>query len=459
MPENDQNRSIKDFFSKLLSRKKTPADSSAKETEKVKTSVPKLILKIFLWFIAATIALLLLVIIFINPILTFSVTNVGSAVTGLDITVDDIDLSLANGTFKIINLQATNPAGYETPLIVNLGTFYISWDKDSLLSDKILIRNIELRKLHVNAEVNDSGKLNFLALAEKFIPAESAPPAPEPAEKTVPPQVWIEKFSIQDIALNWRDKRKEYCIDGFGFYLEKLDGSLTGGEININNIRVANPKSYALGDMLAIGDIKVKLIPETIYSPAPVIDDVSIAGLFACAEFSTDGDFNILALVDSFQNLLPQPPETDAGKPAEKEPEKNPSQQPKAELKSLSLSQSWFHLEDDRIKVPVKIPLAYAMSNYSFVDDMNINPLPFLHEQAIWLRDTCSGVTNADQLALNFVKSAAESGMKLFTSAGGLLVKGASSASGALVQGGGVLIDKTHESGKKVINGIVEVFK
>lgn len=440
---------------------------------KKKPSVPKLLLGIFLWIIAALMACILLILIFIEPILDFSVTNIGSGVTGLNITLDNIDLSLTDGTFKIVNLKVTNPKGFESETMLELGTFYASWDTDSLFTDKIIIHDIEVRKLYVNAEVSEEKKLNFIALAEKFaqeqnenVKNDDSDTSENQSPNTQPPQVWIEKFSIEDFRFNWIDKRKEYSIHGFGAALEKLEGSLTDGGIIIRNFKIANPESFALRELLAIEGIDIELAPETLYSSAPQINKVSISGLTACAEFNKSGDFNVLALVDSLQDLFPGEASAAEKQPADTaENDADTQTQPQAELKSFSLSDSWFHLEDDRLKIPVKVPLVYNISDFQFIDTGDIDILPFLHEQAKFLQKTCSGVTNADQLALNFFTNAAESGVKLFKSAGQVLWNGAGKAGNilvdggsAIVDGGGKILDSTHESGKKVIKKIVNIF-
>lgn len=465
MKENDPQKKtlvskVKSWFS---SRKK---DDSGKEK---KRSLPKVLLGVFLWIIAALMACTLLILIFIDPFLNFSLTTVGSGVTGLNITLDNIELSLTDGTFKIVNLKVTNPEGFETETMLELGTFYASWDNDSLLTDKIIVHNIEVRKLYVNAEVSDKGKLNFIALAEKFVkPQTEGKKEPEnPAPSAPPPQVWIEKFSIEDFKFNWTDKRKEFSIDGFGAALEKLEGSLTEGGIAIRNIKIANPGSFNIRELLAIEKIDIELDAPTLYSPAPKINKVAVSGLSTCAEFNKSGDFNVLLLVDSMENLFPaaavEKEEKQAQAPAE-ETNDNGNTQPQAELKALSLS-GWFHLEDDRLRIPVKIPLAYAMTDFQFIDTGDIEILPFLRKQAEFLKKTCSGVTNADQLALNFFSNAAESGVKLFKSAGQAIWDGAGKAGNVLVNGGsaivdgsGKMLDSTHKSGKKVINKIVDIF-
>ena len=477
-----EKKSLKTFAEKIKSI--FTARKKKQENEK-KRSIPKLILKIFLWCFGSIIALFLLLWAFINPFLKFSITTVGSGVTGLDITLDNIELSLAHGTFKIINLKVSNPEKFDAPSMLELGTFYTSWKNSSLLTKKIIIHNIEVRNLLVTAEVNESGKLNFLALAEKFVPADKKeidkPDEPEirkAKSTTPPPEVWIEKFSLENFDFNWLDKRKEFSIHGFGASLEKIAGSLTNGTVTIQNFRVDNPQNYNIDKLLKIDGINIELDPQTLYSQAPVIKNVEISGLTACAEFSTDGDFNVLALVDSMQNIFPaqeesadQPPKTAQVENNTAAADENEEEvQPQAELKAFKLSSSWFHLEDDRLRIPVKVPLFYAMSDFQFFEDSDFDILPFLHKQALLLRDTCAGVTNADQLAVNFVKTTAESGIRLFKSAGGAIVDGAGAVGGAIVDGAGSagkalldgsskIIQGTNESGKKVFNKLLDTFR
>ncbi len=455
---------IKSFF---VIRGKNP------DNEK-KRSLPATVLKIFLWFFVSIVALLLLLWAMINPFLKFSITTIGSAVTGLNITLDNIELSLAGGTFKIVNLKVSNPENFDAPSMLELGTFYTSWHNGSLLTEKIIIHDIEIRKLHITAEVNKSGKLNFIALAEKFIPADAEKPDEPEVKKektaTPPPEVWIGKFVLDDFDFNWIDKREEFSIHGFGASLENITGSLTDGTFVIKNLKVDNPENYNINELLKIGNIDILIDPETIYTQVPVIKNIEVSGLTACAEFSNDGDFNVLALVESMQNIFPDPETDDESDQKAKALENDSTQESQAELKAFSLGSSWFHLEDDRLRIPVKVPLAYAINDFKFFNDGNIDILPFLHKQAVMLRDTCAGVTNADQLTINFVKTAAESGMKMLKSAGGIFVDGAGSVGETLLEGasgaGNILIDSSNKliegtdgSGKKVFNKLFDTLR
>lgn len=445
------------------------------KNEKI-NSLTKLVLKIFLWCLVSIFAIALLLLIFIEPILKFSVTTIGSKVTGSNITLDSVELSLSRGIFKIVNLKVGNPENFDSPGMLELGTFFTSWDNKSLLTKKIIIHDIEVRQLHVTAEVNESGKLNFLALAEKFAPKDAGKTADPEVKKagpsTPPPEIWIEKFVLEDFDFNWIDRRKEFSIHGFGASFEKIDGSITGGNIIIKNLQVDNPESYKLDNLLEIIDINIQLDPQTLYSQTPVIKNIEVSGLTACAEFNNNGEFNVLALVDSLQNIFPEKtpadpqPETDN---AENDESGN-APQPQAELKSFSLTGSWFHLEDDRMQIPVKVPLMYAISDFQFFDDNNIDILPFLHKQAVMLQETCSGVTNADQLTINFVKTAAQSGARIFKSAGNILLGGAEDAGKTLINSaadaGNILIDSGNKlingdkkSGKKVLNKLFDAFR
>ena len=439
-------QTAKDFFQKLFRKKKS------QKTE-TKISIPKLILKIFLWFSGILLSLILLILIFIDPILRFSVTKIGSMVTGLEISVGNIELSLIQGNFKMANLKVSNPDGFGAPEMLNLGSFYIAWDNNSLFTDEIIVKNIEVRNLHINAQVNQSGKLNFLAVAEKFAPATTA----EPPDAATAPQkkLWIEQFSIIGFHFKWIDQREKYNINGFGVDLEELSGSLTAGSVQIKSLKVSNPENYAIDKLISVESVSVSFNPQTIYTPAPVINDVTVSGLTVLAEFNKSGDFNILAIVDSFQDIFPPENEISTEKNPDAatetiDPENGEATtQGGVKLSAFTLRNSWFHFEDDRTKIPMKIPLYYTQNDsLLFGDDTDIEILPFLHKHAVCLRDACDGVTDANQLALNFVKNAAQQGISIFTKTGGIIING-----------GEILIDGTKNSGKKVIDSIVEIFK
>ena len=432
----------------LFQRKKDDGNNEKNDGRKDKKKQPvwKVISKIILWILAILAALILLVIIFLNPLLDFAVTVVGSSIIGAPVSVDKIELSISDGTFDITNLQVGNPENFSSPAMLKLGAFHISLDKDSLFSDEIIINDIEVHKLHVTAEVNQDGKMNFLTLIEGL--QEKFPPSEEKTEPDAPaPKVLVKQFSLEDFKFTWIDARGEFNINGFGASLARLSGSLTGGNIDIESFAISNPDAYDISHMLKIASITVKIDPDTLQTPAPVIKCIEISGMQSQAEFSKSGGFNVLDVVESFQALVPAgEDDAEAADPAESDADAGVTggeDAPAPQLDYFLLSNSSFSLRDDRIKIPVSIPLYVAKTDQTIiVNDTDI--LETMHEYAVWLRDQCTGVTDGSDLVLKFLGDTAGSGLKIIEETGKTGVK---------------LLQNTNQSGQQVINDRINVFK
>ena len=142
--------------------------------------------------------LIIILVSFRDRIIKTVITQGGSWATGLEITMDKFETSLTDGELIIVNLKITNPAQFEKPYLLELDSFFISLDINSLNQDEIVVKSIEVDGLKAVAEFNDSGKFNVVALAEnleqKFPPAENEP---EPSEKPAK-SIIIESIAIRD---------------------------------------------------------------------------------------------------------------------------------------------------------------------------------------------------------------------------------------------------------------------
>lgn len=441
----------------------SPAPTAVREEKK---KFRKLLLKIFLWFTGSIITLLILILIFINPLVRFAVTTIGSAVTGTEITLDEFDLSLLKGKITLNNFRIANPAGFKQQPMLELGHFHAAWDNSSLLTDNIFVENIKLDKLHITAEVNKNGLLNFLAMlpsADK-VQTPEAEEIPETADTAPAKKVWIKQFSITDFRFIWHDDREQNNIHGFAITLQSLTGSMTDGQIELQELHIENPDNYDLEKMLSIAGITTSIEPETIYSPAPVISKLHVSGLAVSPEFNWDGGFNILDVADSFSALFASPGENNA-EPDETEYPASVDDDESAvsekentvQLKHLLVESSRLTVYDDRVDIPVIIPLALEKSDKAFtLGDTDI--LEAMHNFAVKLRDACMGITNADE----FISRTASSGMEALNNLAQTGLDGLSNVAESgkkLLQDTAETLKPPPELHKKTVKKLVEIFK
>jgi len=115
--------------------------------------------------ILSLVILLALLLIFIDQILVFTVTKGGTYVLGTNVQVETINLSLKKGTLLISKFSLDNPEGFSDKKAVEVNRLFVSLDTDSLFTDKIIVRDIDINALNVSVE---SGGKNFEAIQKNI---------------------------------------------------------------------------------------------------------------------------------------------------------------------------------------------------------------------------------------------------------------------------------------------------
>ena len=72
------------------------------------------------------------------------VETFGPQVALVSVKLDNVKLSLTSGSGKITGLTIGNPEGYKTPQAISMGSATLALKPGSLLSDKIVIQQIEV---------------------------------------------------------------------------------------------------------------------------------------------------------------------------------------------------------------------------------------------------------------------------------------------------------------------------
>ncbi|MBR6471596.1 MAG: AsmA family protein [Victivallales bacterium] len=120
----------------------------------------------------------------------------GPELTGTDIQVGDIDISLLRGELKVTDLVIGNPEGYNTPSILEISEMHVKMDVMSAFSDVIRIRLIEIKSPKVTYEVG-LGNSNVGTLLDRLTKAEEAEEANEDSEEEGK-RVVIDQVNIED---------------------------------------------------------------------------------------------------------------------------------------------------------------------------------------------------------------------------------------------------------------------
>jgi hypothetical protein len=101
--------------------------------------------------------------------LKVGIETAATKVLGVGVTVKDVSLSLFAGTLDLNGLVINNPAGYEHPTLLELGTAHVDVDVKSLLSDTVKIEDITLDG--VTVVIEQKGLSNNLNVVLAAIPS------------------------------------------------------------------------------------------------------------------------------------------------------------------------------------------------------------------------------------------------------------------------------------------------
>jgi uncharacterized protein involved in outer membrane biogenesis len=129
----------------------------------------------------------------LGKIVKTGVETVGPKLTQAPVTVNAVNLSLLTGSAKVEGLVVGNPEGYKTPQAISVGVVAVGVNPASVLSDKIVVRSIEVRNPEITFEGNPFGGNNLTKLrdnvnaatgsGQKPATTQTAPAAGQPGKK------------------------------------------------------------------------------------------------------------------------------------------------------------------------------------------------------------------------------------------------------------------------------------
>jgi hypothetical protein len=125
-------------------------------------------LKIILGILGVLLLLLLVFVLVVGShlgdLVKVGMERVGPEVTQTTLTVSSVDVSIPGGTAAINGLVLGNPHGYQAAQCISLSKASISLVPRSIMSDKIVIRAIEVRGPEITFEGNPLGANNLSQL-------------------------------------------------------------------------------------------------------------------------------------------------------------------------------------------------------------------------------------------------------------------------------------------------------
>jgi hypothetical protein len=93
----------------------------------------------------------------LNSTIKVGVESIGPAITGTEVTLEDVDLSLFTGEGQLEKLVIGNPPGFQTENAFYLGVVHVKADLKSIWSDTILIQEIFIDSPEISFESTPEG--------------------------------------------------------------------------------------------------------------------------------------------------------------------------------------------------------------------------------------------------------------------------------------------------------------
>jgi hypothetical protein len=182
--------------------------------------------------IALLVVVVLVVVFFsLNSIVKKGVETVGPQMTKVEVRLGSAKLSPFSGSGQLTKLFVGNPEGYKTPSAIQLGDIKLAVKVGSVLSDTILVDEINIQAPEITLEGTLSGN-NLSKILDNLNSASAKDQKP----KTEAPagQKKEKKFIVKNLVIN--GARVNVDVSGFG---RSLNTGVTIPEIHLTNIGTA----------------------------------------------------------------------------------------------------------------------------------------------------------------------------------------------------------------------------
>ena len=114
----------------------------------------KIIVRLLIALVVVAILAVLAIGLLLDKAIKSGVETFGPKLTKVDIKLQSVSLSLLSGSGTIKGLVVGNPEGFKTPSAINLGVASLSLNPRSLLSDKIIVKSINVQGPEITFETD-----------------------------------------------------------------------------------------------------------------------------------------------------------------------------------------------------------------------------------------------------------------------------------------------------------------
>lgn len=152
------------------------------------------------------IMIVILIVIFLIPVfinifgdrvLKSGIETAASNTLKVDVTLEDISLSLLSGSVEMDNLIIPNPEGYENPTLLEAGNAKINVGLMSLMSDTVKIDDIIFNDIMVTIEQKDLTTNNLQEILNSLPKPEEKPEKEKPEKNLIIKNLEMNNISVK----------------------------------------------------------------------------------------------------------------------------------------------------------------------------------------------------------------------------------------------------------------------
>jgi hypothetical protein len=161
----------------------------------------KLVKVVLIGLIVLVIVAVLGVHFFLDGAIKRGVEIVGPKVTKTDVKLGSASLSLLSGSGKLTDLLVANPEGYKSASAIQFGSTSLGVKTGSLLSDKIIIKSINVQAPELSCETDLKGN-NLKKLLSNIEETSGSSTSKGPAEPTDASAKANKKLQVDEFVIN-----------------------------------------------------------------------------------------------------------------------------------------------------------------------------------------------------------------------------------------------------------------
>jgi AsmA-like protein len=159
----------------------------------------KILIRVLVVLVILVVLIVVGIGLFLDSGIKRGVEAVGPMLTKVNVKLDSVSVSLLSGSGKVKGLVVGNPEGFKSPSAIQVGTASLSLQPGSLLSDKLVIKSVNVQAPEITFETDLKGNnlSKILANVESATGGTSTSEKPkEPAQAKASKKLQVDEFVL-----------------------------------------------------------------------------------------------------------------------------------------------------------------------------------------------------------------------------------------------------------------------